>query len=59
MSFAFAALLGEDMPQVRLLSFEAATGSFFKPLGRASIGFEFRHFRDSRFQKLTISGQSE
>ena len=59
MSFALAALFREDMSPVRLLSFEAATGSFFKPLGCASIGFEFRHFRDSRYQKLRLSGQSE
>jgi hypothetical protein len=59
MSFALGALLGETMSQVRLLSFETATGGLFEALGCASIGFEFRHFRDSRFQKLTISGQSE
>jgi hypothetical protein len=45
LAFPFAALLGQDVTQVRLTALEAAGAGLPEALGGTAIGFQFRHFR--------------
>jgi len=43
LTFALAALFGEDMAAVRLPAFKATTGGTTEPLGGTAIGFHLWH----------------
>lgn len=44
LTLTLGTLLGQNMTQMRLRSFELARRSSLEALGSASIGFHFRHY---------------